>query len=632
MTDQYPLSFPIKRYETATSYASRLARHCGLYSPVDLCLDFGFYWKDFISGDDALYSKLSRIGGANLEQMKKWAIRSQGGGRFSIAGHQCSKGTLVRSRLRVCPICLQEDVGNFGPNGVFRRYFWQLKSIRTCALHSAELLELPPEKYTIYNYDFVGQVTKRWAYIKRASATAALQRETAFERYLFDRLEGSRQYPFLDGLSLHTATKLCETLGFVMLFGPTAKLRTASNAQMHQAGQAGFEALQSGESGLRDVLHSLRSGISKMTMRQKSDFGSFYEWLRLSKFHQDVEPIRRIVRDYVFEHYPVPDGFEILGRPCAQRSVYTVEAACKALGIERKRIGRYLVGDGIAERNATMDGISLRRTLHRTDVLRISSEVCGRISPGQALDFLKIKDRALLDLCELGLVAQELDALDQRPKYEREKLQTLLDTAASRITVPPGSAADLVPAAEVARRLRCRTADVLALVFTGKLKTVSGDVLRTGLEGIKVDIGQVRCALPTWDLPGITRTQASTALRVTYQTINYLIEEGLLRSARMRNPKSRQFITGICDGSVDAFLSTYDTLGLMARRYKRPPGPFGCHLEAKGICPLETPRGISWLYERRGLEARLRKIGISCASWSPSENASQAQPANPSYQ
>lgn len=84
---------------------------------------------------------------------------------------------------------------------------------------------------------------------------------------------------------------------------------------MHQAGEAGFEALQSGEDGLQDVLHSLRSDISKMTMRQKSDFGAFYEWLRLSKFHEDVEPIRRIVRDYVFEHYPVTEGFEILGRP-----------------------------------------------------------------------------------------------------------------------------------------------------------------------------------------------------------------------------------------------------------------------------------------------------------------------------
>lgn len=173
-----------------------------------------------------------------------------------------------------------------------------------------------------------------------------------------------------------------------------------------------------------------------------------------------------------------------------------------------------------------MDGISLRRTLHRADVLRISSEVSGRISSAQALGLLKIKDRALLDLCERGLVAQELDGLDQRPKYEREKLQALMKTAGSRITEPPGSAADLVPAAEVARRLRCRTADVLALVFAGKLKTVSGDVFRTGLAGIKVDIGQVRCALPIWDLPGITRTQASTALRVTYQTINYLIEGG----------------------------------------------------------------------------------------------------------
>ena len=622
MTDYHPLSFPIKRYETATSYASRLTRHCGLYSPNDLCLDLGFRWQDFVRGDNILFDKLAEIGGASANDMKRWAIRTTGRHQFEVAGQRATKASLVRTRLRVCPRCLVEDRQASGRLGVYRRHFWHFLSVRTCATHTMPLLTIPPEKYTIHNYDFIGQVERNWLLVSRSSEDGAYRTSSDLERYIVDRLEGVECNGFLDQMPMFIATRLCEVLGFVMLFGPASKLADATDEDLHRAGQAGFDALRAGKESLLEVLHSLRSEISTSTMRQRSDLGAFYEWLRLSSFPEEMEPIRSIVRDYIFEHYPVPDGYEILGRPCAQRTVYTVEAACKALGIERKRISRYLVGDGAAERNETAEGISLKRAIDHKDVAKISEEMRGRVTSSEALEMLNIKHRTLQDLCELGLVEQEIDNLDQRPKYDRAKLQAVLSALVTKLTNESADAANLLLVADVARRLRCKSAEILALILAGKLKTVSGDVSRTGLAGIKVHIDQVRYALPNWELPGITRTDASTTLRVTYQTINYLIDQGLLRAARMRNPRSRQYITGICDGSIDTFLGRYDTLGLMARRYKRPAGPFGCHLEAKGVCPIETPHGISWYYRRRGLEARLRKIGITCPSETETDGSS----------
>ena len=111
-------------------------------------------------------------------------------------------------------------------------------------------------------------------------------------------------------------------------------------------------------------------------------------------------------------------------------------------------------------------------------------------------------------------------------------------------------------------------------------------------------------------MSGLTRSEAVLALHVTYPSINFFLNEGLLKSKRAMNPKSRQFINSIPQGSINQFLSKYDTLGLMSKRYRRAAGPFGCHLEAKGICPLEVPKGISWIYVKAGLAAQLHKIGL----------------------
>jgi len=437
------------------------------------------------------------------------------------------------------------------------------------------------------------------------------QRATSeFERYVINRLQGLQQQPFMDAMPLQSAARLCETLGYVLEFGPNAKLADASDRDMWRAGQAGFAAMVPGKQGLINVLHDLRSADWLNTLRHKQDFGVFYEWLRLSPFVAENESVRQIVRNYIFEHYPVPEGYEVLGEPCPERSVYTIEAACKSLGVKRKRMSRYLLSNGSAEKANTQEAIALTQQLGPQEIEALAKKMNGRIKMPEALKLLQVTPKTLLDLCDIGLIQQRLDSLDQLPKYQFSELQSLLESLAHKATADRQVASGFLSLAKIAKRLRCRGAEIVAMVLADKLTQVGGNIEADGLSGLLLNLEEVRDVVPRPDMPGITRTEAATTLRVTYQTINYLIREGLLQSARMRNPRSRQYVEGVCDGSVDRFLEDYDTLGQMARRYKRPSGPFGCHLEANGICPLETPHGISWIFNKSGLENRIKKLGI----------------------
>lgn len=111
------LAFPIQCFETATSYASRLTRYCGLSSVSDLCLDQGFRLQDLVRGEDFLFEKLAEIGGASAMDMKRWAIRTIGRHKYEVSGQQAVKGSLARTRLRIGPRCLASDRQTWGRYG-----------------------------------------------------------------------------------------------------------------------------------------------------------------------------------------------------------------------------------------------------------------------------------------------------------------------------------------------------------------------------------------------------------------------------------------------------------------------------------------------------------------------------------
>ncbi|MBL4647316.1 MAG: TniQ family protein [Rhizobiales bacterium] len=524
--------------------------------------------------------------------MKKWAIRTVGHCQFEISGQQGNKGSLVRSRVRVCPKCVIEDVQRSGRFGMYRRHFWHFLSVRTCAVHAMPLTVFPPAEYTIRNYDFVGQVEQNWRTIVAAANTGIERPETKLEAYVLQRLNGHNINAFLDTMPLHVATRLCEVLGFVLLKGPKRKISTGSDDDLWQAEQTGFEALLDGEAGLFAALDTLVTPMALRTVRHQSDFGAFFEWLRISTPSNGFAPLKNSVRDYIFRTYPFQKGYMVLGKPCPVASNFTVHGAWQTLGIQRKRMNRYLVGVGFASKTSAAQWIKLNKGLSADDIRDISTKMGNRLNTFEAQDVLNVSVDMLQLLRKSKIIQPKLDALDQVPKYDRRDLQQLLSKLEVRVSVTGRRHSEFVTITDAAKRVRCPSADIVKLILDGALTGVSQDFDIAGLAGFRVDLAELWEALPPLEMQGVIKGEASQLLRVTYPTVNYFIDDGILSVIRVRNPKSRQFLDAVCDKSIEGFQSRYVTLGQLAKRYRRASGPLGCHLEAKDVCPIETPQGI----------------------------------------
>jgi hypothetical protein len=197
------------------------------------------------------------------------------------------------------------------------------------------------------------------------------------------------------------------------------------------------------------------------------------------------------------------------------------------------------------------------------------------------------------------------------PKFDRDELEQLLAKLSAWVTETQPDGTDMVSIIDATQRVRCPLADIVKLILGGKLTQLCRNAEMSGLAAFRVNLSELRAALPQFEMPGVTKGDASRRLRVNYPTINFLIADGVLIERRLRNPRSRQFLDAVCSKSLTAFEAKFETLGQLSKRYRRASGPFSSHLEAKGICPIETPDGISLYYERKGLEGRLRRAGIT---------------------
>ncbi|WP_239495907.1 hypothetical protein [Yoonia maritima] len=477
------------------------------------------------------------------------------------------------------------------------------------------LVVVPPELHTLYNYDFnydfVGQVLKNWAFVNSQADNGASHKPTEFEAYISDRLDGAASNPFLDSQPMHVATRLCEVLGFVIENGPKRRISEATDDDLRLAGQTGFNALRSGEDGLYAALDAMVSPIALRTVRHQSDFGAFFEWLRTSSMGKDFEMLRDKVRDFIFRTYPFREGDTVLGKTCPSPAVFTISGAWQSLGIQRHRMNRILLAEGLAHTDKADNSVRLLEGLKSEAIDDLRCRIASRLNAIEAQAVLGVGLEVLNQLRDHGFITSTVDALDQIPKFDREELEQLLANLNARVTETPIDGGNLVSLSEATQRVRCPLVQIVQLILDGKLTHINQDAETRGLAALRINLPELREALPQFEMPGITKGDASRRLRVNYPTINFLIADGVLIERRLRNPRSRQFLDAVCSESLTAFEANFETLGQLSKRYRRASGPFSSHLEAKGICPIETPDGISLYYERKGLEGRLRRAGIT---------------------
>lgn len=108
--DPLPLAVPHNTYEPATSLISRLAARNGVGSTLEFCQDVRFPYPDLIAGRDNALALLSQLAGCNEAVLKDASIRNLGRNSFRLRNEVATTQSLQRSKVRICPKCVQGDL------------------------------------------------------------------------------------------------------------------------------------------------------------------------------------------------------------------------------------------------------------------------------------------------------------------------------------------------------------------------------------------------------------------------------------------------------------------------------------------------------------------------------------------
>jgi hypothetical protein len=145
-----------------------------------------------------------------------------------------------------------------------------------------------------------------------------------------------------------------------------------------------------------------------------------------------------------------------------------------------------------------------------------------------AAAYLGISVDLLLELQGAELIRSTLDALDQRPKFRRQCLNSFLKRLGPKPTSAPTKNGDVSALVQAAIRVRCPTIDIIDLIMAGELTCILLDGATLSMAGIGVSVSELKRVLPPLHMPALSKGDTARRLRMTYQSINQSTLSSLL--------------------------------------------------------------------------------------------------------
>ncbi|NIY79924.1 hypothetical protein HCZ23_10655 [Celeribacter sp. HF31] len=226
---------------------------------------------------------------------------------------------------------------------LFKGGVWQVSSLHCCLKNKVALVPLEVSGNSKSVHDFAQHI-KSWV---PGEITEVADEDLSLEVYLADRIRLGRGQDWLDGFEFHAVSSFCEALGTLLQFGSKARPHLLSALDWIKAGAAGYAVAKYGPDAIRNALDTIRTSAPKS---QKPDyskiFGPVIAELRARRNDPDFDVLRHLMRDYVLDHFYVPEGTSLLGETCGAPRLLTVGVASKRSGIPISTLTRQLKRSG----------------------------------------------------------------------------------------------------------------------------------------------------------------------------------------------------------------------------------------------------------------------------------------------
>ena len=275
------LTVPLSKGESATSFASRLAARNGSQYVQDFAEDMALSWHAIVAGDADALAELAALGGVARATLERHAILPGDGHRRRRIGDEIvHHKTLRHIRQHVCPLCVRGAEASAGGAPVT----WQLEPMRRCPIHAVALVELPRAEFPRAVHDLAGRVRDHRALIEDAARDPEAVEVSAFDRYMAERvLHGRSGASWLDGSDLACTWRVCETVGIVLMHGPSIRVDRLRSADLAAATGAGFDAIGGAKADLAGTLRAIHARSGNRSGNERG--GGFYsEFEPLARF------------------------------------------------------------------------------------------------------------------------------------------------------------------------------------------------------------------------------------------------------------------------------------------------------------------------------------------------------------
>ncbi|WP_417256156.1 TniQ family protein [Celeribacter halophilus] len=336
--------------ESMTSYLNRVARFHGNVPLPKFLNMIELPRHEILAPGPKTIARVSRLTGAQVWRLERMTFLHIGQRRRSIGGQLVQAEFVDTGTRRFCPRCLLEDLALDSPSDGMPvgRIVWQIKATQVCHRHNLVLKKRSINAYPD-RFKNLPELIESETELAQLAASAEYCKTSALQGYMMKRIAGVKGPDWLDDQPLDVAVKACELLGMLLIGQPGTDLEKLAPVQRIVAQDEGYEYAKAGPVGLLKAFQVIYDQYVE-TGKSGGDlkvFGSLYHWPYLSKPNEDPNSFRSLLREFILEHFAVPEGVILLGEPVDRQRVHTIRSLAGKARVKVEALRISLVHAGL---------------------------------------------------------------------------------------------------------------------------------------------------------------------------------------------------------------------------------------------------------------------------------------------
>ena len=341
-----PLPLTVAHFadEPAFSLLARLAER-NFCTADEFCYDMGIVWDAVLAGVPNSVRQVADLSGAPADLLMLTTPRHLDARRTMLHGMVLNRARISGKEIQCCLECLAEwsDEGVSPASAAPPLHVeWLHELSFVCPRHGQWLSPLPKADHLCVPTDFkekpAGNDLRR--------GVRAAHQATPYDFWLASRLRGQVGSTWLDRFDFQAAIDVCDLLGRSLVRETFPQLRDMTRADRHKAISTAFDILSKGEDAFRATLFDMQRAGGAPNDGPSRRFGVLYRNLDRYLTGQAYEPFRVILRDHIFQTWPIAPGQPILGQALETRRLHSVVTASSETGVARDRLRAMLAANG----------------------------------------------------------------------------------------------------------------------------------------------------------------------------------------------------------------------------------------------------------------------------------------------